>query len=136
MIAIEAISYYGIGQDRLYADAVVKLVSYEPISVMRYISILPEELTGDVTDNVQADIIPLTNGIDIDTLDWKMMLDYEGLTVAKPLESQKLTGVEGNITVMLDKAVIAAKGKHNLLLAQLSLVEPLRKNVIDKQRNI
>lgn len=117
------------------ADAVAELASYEPINAMRHVGILPEELTGDVTGNVKADI-PLTRGIDTDTLDWKVALDYEGLAVAKPLDGQKLTEADGNITVTPDKAVIAAKGKLNGVPAELDLVEPLRKDGVDKQRNV
>lgn len=116
------------------ADAVAELASYEPINAMRHVGILPEELTGDVTGNVQADI-PLTSGIDTDKLDWKVALDYDGLAVAKAFDGQKLTEADGNITVTPDKAVIAAKGKLNGVPAELDLVEPLRGEG-EKERNV
>lgn len=117
------------------ADAIAELASYEPINAMRHVGILPEELTGDVTGNVKADI-PLTSGIDTDKLDWKVALDYDGLAVAKEFDGQKLSEADGNITVTPDKAVIVAKGKLNGVPAELDLVEPLRDNDVDKQRNV
>lgn len=117
------------------ADAVAELASYEPINAMRHVGILPEELTGDVTGNVKADI-PLTKGIDTDTLDWTVALDYEDLSVAKPLDGQKLSDAKGTITVTPSKAVIAADGKLNGIPAELNLVEPLRDKDIEKERNV
>ena len=117
------------------ADAVAELASYEPINAMRHVGILPEELSGDVTGNVKADI-PLTKGIDTHKLDWKVALDYEGLAVAKPFDGQQLSEAKGTITVTPDKAVIAANGKLNGVPAELDIVEPLRDEGIDKQRNV
>lgn len=117
------------------ADAVAELASYEPINAMRHVGILPEELTGDVTGNVKADI-PLTKGIDTDKLDWTVALDYDGLAVAKPFDGQKLSEAKGTITVTPEKAVIAANGKLNGVPAELDIVEPLRKEGVDKQRNV
>ncbi|CAI2935169.1 Large exoproteins involved in heme utilization or adhesion [Aminobacter niigataensis] len=117
------------------ADAVAELASYEPINAMRHVGILPEELTGDVIGNVKADI-PLTRGIDTDTLDWTVALNYDGLSVAKPLDGQKLSDAKGTITVTPDKAVIAANGKLNGVPAELNLVEPLRDKDIAKERNV
>ncbi|WP_378942841.1 DUF3971 domain-containing protein [Mesorhizobium sp. ANAO-SY3R2] len=117
------------------ADAVAELASYEPINAMRHVGIQPEELSGDVTGNVKADI-PLTKGIDTDKLDWTVELNYEGLSVAKPFDGQKLSDADGTITVTPGKAVIGASGKLNGVPAELDLVEPLRDKEIAKERNV
>lgn len=117
------------------ADAVAELASYEPINAMRHVGILPEELTGDVTGNVKADI-PLTKGIDTDKLDWAVALKYEGLSVAKQFDGQKLSDASGTITVTPEKAVIAATGKLNGVPAQLDLIEPLREKGLSRERNV
>ena len=117
------------------ADAVAELASYDPINAMRHVGILPEELTGDVTGKVRADI-PLTKGIDTDKLDWTVELNYEGLSVAKPFDGQKLSDATGTITVTPGKAVIGASGKLNGVPAELDLVEPLRDKEIAKERNV
>ncbi len=117
------------------ADAVAELASYEPINAMRHVGILPEELTGDVTGNVRADI-PLTKGIDTSKLDWTVALDYEGLSVARSFDGQKLSDAKGTITVTPEKAVIAADGKLNGVPAELDLVEPLRAGSLAKERNV
>lgn len=117
------------------ADAVAELASYEPINAMRHVGIVPEELAGDVTGNVKADI-PLTHGIDTDTLDWIVALDYEGLSLAKPFDGQQLSEAAGSITVTPDKALISANGKLNGIPAELELVEPLRDKQIERERNV
>lgn len=118
------------------ADAVAELASYEPINAMRHVGILPEELTGDVTGNVKADI-PLTKGIDTDKLDWAVSLDYEKLALAKPFDGQQLSEATGSITVTPSKAVVSARGKLNGVPAQLDLVEPLREQEgLERERNV
>lgn len=117
------------------ADAVAELASFEPINAMRHLGIMPEELTGDVTGNVKADI-PLTKGIDTDKLDWTVELNYDGLSVAKPFDGQKLSDATGTITVTPAKAVISASGKLNGVPADLDLVEPLRDKKIAKERSV
>ncbi len=117
------------------ADAIAELASYEPINAMRHVGILPEELAGDVTGNVKADI-PLTKGIDSDKLGWTVALNYEGLAVAKPFDGQKLSDAKGTITVTPEKAVISANGKLNGVPAELDLVEPLRDDTVAKERNV
>ncbi len=107
------------------AAAVAELASYEPINAMRHIGLLPEEFTaGTVKGHVKADI-PLQNGIDPNTLDWLVSLDYQNLSVAKPFDGQTVTEADGSITIDPTKAVIAAKAKLNGAPAEIALIEPL-----------
>jgi hypothetical protein len=106
------------------APAIAELASYEPINAMRHVGILPEELSGTVTGNVQADI-PLQSGVDTSQLDWLVALDYQGLSLTKQFEGQTVTKADGSITVDPQKAVISAKALLNGIPAELDLVEPL-----------
>ncbi|RWD88366.1 MAG: hypothetical protein EOS38_14765 [Mesorhizobium sp.] len=106
------------------ASAIAELASYEPINAMRHVGLAPEDLSGDVTGHVRADI-PLTSGVDTSTLDWLVALDYQDLSLAKPFEDQTVTEADGSITVSPDRAVISAKAKLNGIPAELDLVEPL-----------
>jgi len=106
------------------APAVAELASYEPINAMRRVGILPEELSGTVTGNVKADI-PLQAGVDSDRLGWLVALDYQGLSLAKPVDGQTVTAADGSIVVDPDKAVIKAGARLNGIPAEIDLVEPL-----------
>lgn len=118
------------------AAAVAELASYEPINAMRHVGMLPEEFTtGTVKGHVKADI-PLQNGIDADTLDWLVALDYQNLAVAKPFDGQTVTEANGTITIDPAKAVIGAKAKLNGAPAEIALIEPLNDRGLERERNI
>ncbi|PSJ64001.1 DUF3971 domain-containing protein [Pseudaminobacter soli (ex Li et al. 2025)] len=117
------------------AAAITELATYEPINAMRFVGMKPEEFAGKVTGNVKADI-PLQKGIDTDRLDWRVVLDYEGLSLAKPFDNQKITDANGSITIEPNKAVIDAAAKLNGVPAEIAMVEPLGKDGPARQRKI
>ncbi|RWB52274.1 DUF3971 domain-containing protein [Mesorhizobium sp.] len=117
------------------ASAIAELASYEPINAMRHVGLAPEDLSGDVTGHVRADI-PLTSGVDTSTLDWLVALDYQDLSLAKPFEDQTVTEADGSITVSPDRAVISAKAKLNGIPAELDLVEPLENDGPPRSRKV
>ena len=106
------------------ADAVLELARYEPIAVGRFIDLSPDELSGSVSGKVVADI-PLQRGIPLDTLDWRVALKYEDLTLSREFEGQRVAEATGSIVVDPKSAVIDAKAKLNGAQATLNLVEPL-----------
>ncbi|TGQ73109.1 MAG: hypothetical protein E5V49_01670 [Mesorhizobium sp.] len=106
------------------APAVAELASYEPINAMRHVGFLPDDLSGNVTGHVKADI-PLQSGVDTSKLDWLVSLDYTGLSLAKPFEGQTVSDADGSVTIDPEKAVISAKASLNGIPAELDLVEPL-----------
>lgn len=117
------------------APAIAELASYEPINAMRHVGIVPDELSGTVTGNIKADI-PLQAGVDSDTLDWLVTLDYHNLALAKPFDGQKVTDADGSITVDPKKAVISADARLNGVPATLELVEPLKDGGPPRSRDI
>lgn len=117
------------------ADAVLELARYEPIDVGRFIDLKPKELAGEVQGTVFAEI-PLQRGVPVENLDWRVELDYEGLSLDKPFEGQTVTEATGSITVDPEQAVIDAKALLNGAPATLRLVEPLGKSEIERQRSV
>lgn len=117
------------------AAAVAELASYEPINAMRFVGMAPDDFSGKVAGNVKADI-PLQKGIASERLDWRVVLDYVGLSLAKPFNDQKVSDADGSITVEPNKAVISAAAKLNGIPAEISLVEPLGKDGAARQRKV
>lgn len=118
------------------AGSVLQLASYDPINVRRFIDLKPADLSGSVKGTVIADI-PLQRSILVESLDWKVDLDYENLSLAEPFDGQTITAANGNITVDPSKAVIDAQARMNGSPATLKLVEPLGANSpIGRARNI
>jgi hypothetical protein len=118
------------------APAVAELASYDPINAMRYAGLVADDFTaGQVTGNVKADI-PLQKGVDRDRLNWLVALDYNGLSIAKPIDGQIVSEAEGSIVVEKTKAVIAAKAKLSGVPAEIDAVEPLASSDVERKRLI
>lgn len=117
------------------APAIAELASYEPINAMRHVGLVPEDLSGEMTGHVKADI-PLQSGVDTSKLDWLVSLDYTDLSLAKPFEDQTVTEADGSITVGPDQAVISAKARLNGIPAELDLVEPLKDGGPPRSRKV
>ncbi len=117
------------------ADAVSELASYDPINAMDRLDMKPEDFSGDVSGHVTAQV-PLSKDVRMQDLDWKVVLDYSGLSVAKPFDGQMVTAADGKITVEPDRAVIDAKAKLNGIPADIALTQPLGDHGPPKQRKI
>jgi hypothetical protein len=117
------------------AAAITELASYDPINAMRFVGMKPDEFSGKVSGNVKADI-PLSKGIDASKLFWHVALDYEDLSLARPLDGQRISDADGTIVVEPDNAVITAKAKLNGIPADISLIEPLRAGGPERQRKV
>ncbi|NGN39614.1 DUF3971 domain-containing protein [Mesorhizobium sp. CGMCC 1.15528] len=117
------------------AAAITELASYDPINAMRFVGMKPDEFSGKVSGNVKADI-PLSKGIDTSKLFWHVALDYEDLSLARPLDGQRISDADGTIVVEPDNAVITAKAKLNGIPADISIIEPLRAGGPERQRKV
>ena len=117
------------------AAAITELASYEPINAMRHVPLAPDDFSGKVRGNVKADV-PLQKGVDAGKLGWRVVLDYEGLTLAKPVDGQKISEAVGTITVEPAQALIEAKADLNGIPAEISLVEPLRTGGPERERKV
>lgn len=106
------------------AGSALQLASYDPINVQRFVDLKPGDVSGSVKGMVVADI-PLQRAIPIESLEWRVELDYENLSLAKPFEGQTITAANGSIALDPTKAVIDAQARMNGSPATLELVEPL-----------
>ena len=118
------------------APAVAELASYDPINAMRHVGLVAEDFTvGQVSGNVKADI-PLQKGVDRNRLNWLVTLNYEDLSIAKPIDGQIVSEADGTIAVEKTKAVIVAKAKLGGVPAEINAVEPLGNSEIERKRLI
>lgn len=117
------------------APAIVELSSYEPIDASRFHDLTPEDVTGDVSGHVSADI-PLQDGIPAERLGWRVTLDYEDLSLAKPVEGQTVTDATGSLIVEPQKAEITAQARLNGIPSRLDIVEPLGGSDTPKKRDV
>lgn len=113
------------------AAAITELASYEPIDAMSQIDFAPDDFSGKVSGHVTAEV-PLSRGVPRDALDWKVSLDYSDLSVAKPIDGQKVSDADGSITIEPGRADIDAKAKLNGIPATVSLLEPFGKSPTQK----
>ncbi len=117
------------------ADGVAELATFKPIEASRYVDLQPIDFTGSVTGHVSG-MIPLQNVPDPDVLSWRVALNYENLTVAKPFGGQVLSNATGTIVVDPDNAEIRAKGRLNEIPARLTLIEPLGQGSADRSLDL
>lgn len=106
------------------APGVVELASYEPIDASHIIDLTPDDVSGQVTGHVTADI-PLSDGIPRDRLHWRVMLDYDDLTISKPVNGQAVADAKGRLVIEPTRAEITATASLNGIPAELRVVEPL-----------
>ncbi|MAS12797.1 MAG: hypothetical protein CMH69_05795 [Nitratireductor sp.] len=117
------------------APAIVELASYEPIDVSDKIDISPQDVTGDVTGHVTADI-PLSDGIPREDLGWQATVEYKDLSIAKPFDGQMVADANGVLIVEPGRADISASATLNGVPARLDLVEPFGESELKRSRRI
>ncbi|EIM75637.1 hypothetical protein A33O_07815 [Nitratireductor aquibiodomus RA22] len=117
------------------APAIIELASYEPIDVSDRIDLAPQDVTGDVTGHVKADI-PLSDGIPREDLGWQATLEYENLSISKPFDGQMVADASGVLMVEPGRADISASATLNGIPARLELVEPFGESGVERSRRI
>ena len=117
------------------APAILEFVSYRPIAASRFHDFKPEDLTGKMSGHVSAEI-PLQANIPMEELNWRVALDYENLSVAKPFEGQHVTDAKGNLVVEPTHAEFSAVAKLNGVPADVHIVEPFGTAQIQRIRHI
>ncbi|WP_367718794.1 DUF3971 domain-containing protein [Nitratireductor sp. GISD-1A_MAKvit] len=117
------------------APAIVELASYEPIDVSDQIDLAPDDVTGDVSGHVQADI-PLSDGIAREDLGWQATFEYDNLSIAKSFDGQMVAAAKGVLMVEPGRADISASATLNGIPAKLELVEPFGRSSVKRSRKI
>lgn len=117
------------------ADGVLELAGYEPIDVSRFIDFSPKDVSGSVTGTILADI-PFQRSIPVESLDWRVALEYQNLALAVPFDGQTVSDAQGSIVVDPHKARIDARARLSGTAATLMLVEPLGSSPVQRERRI
>ncbi|MDZ5697039.1 DUF3971 domain-containing protein [Chelativorans sp. M5D2P16] len=117
------------------AAAVVELASYEPIDASRFHDLTPADLSGQTAGRVNAQI-PLQAGLPAEDLSWRVALDYENLSIAKPFEGQEISDANGSLLVQPDRAEFTAEARLNSVPASVHVVEPLRGSAVERVRHV
>ncbi|MER2536325.1 MAG: AsmA-like C-terminal region-containing protein [Rhizobiaceae bacterium] len=115
------------------APAIAELASYDPINALRSIGYEPGDFSGAVEGHVSADI-PLQRGINPDTLNWLVTLDYKNLALARPVDGQTISEAEGTIAIDPQKAVISARTKLSGVAAEIDTTLPIRNSGVPRTR--
>ncbi len=114
------------------ADAIAELASFEPINALRYVDLQPEQLSGDVSGHLNAEI-PMSKERPDRKLGWSADLNYSGLAISKPIDGQDISNAKGQLKLEPGLAVFVADAELNNIPAHLNLVEPFGEEA-DKSR--
>lgn len=106
------------------ADAVAELITYHPINALDRLGLQPGELSGEISSTVTARF-----GLIQDQAppppDWSVNLDMRDVDIAKPVEGRVLTGLDGNLAVTPDRAVLKADALVDGAPMTLDIVQPI-----------
>lgn len=117
------------------AAAIMELASYDPINASGYLDLTPEDLKGQVSGKIVADI-PLEADVSRDELAWMVVLDYESLSLAKPFQDYRISDAKGSILVEPSRVVIDAEARLDDMPARVYLVEPLDGSQTNRQQEV
>jgi len=106
------------------AAAILELASYDPINAGSHVEFSPADLVGSVSGKIVADI-PLEEGVDLASLQWMVVLEYQDLALARPFHDHRIDGANGSILIEPGRVVIDAETLLDGMPARVYLVEPL-----------
>jgi len=106
------------------ADAVAELISYHPIDALDKIGLQPSELSGEISSTVTARF-GLINEQSPPPPDWNVNLDMKGVDIAKPVEGRVLTGMDGNLQVTPQRAVLKVDAQVDGAPMTLDIIQPV-----------
>lgn len=106
------------------AAAILELASYDPINAGSHVEFAPADFSGAVAGKIVADI-PLEEGVDVESLQWMVVLEYQDLALARPFHDHHIDGANGSILIEPGRVVIDAEVLLDGMPARVYLVEPL-----------
>lgn len=109
------------------ADAVAELISYHPIDALDKIGLQPSELSGEISSTVTARF-GLINEQSPPSPDWDVNLDMKGVDIAKPVEGRTLAGMDGNLQVTPQRAVLKVDALVDGAPMTLDIIQPVGAN--------
>lgn len=117
------------------AAAVAELASLDPINAMQRLKLSPGDFGGSAKGHVKTEV-PLQKDAELASMEWQVKLAVSDLSLAKPIEGQKLEHAGGTISVDPRQAIVELDGTLNEAPAKLRIVEPLREDAAGRVRDI
>ncbi len=106
------------------AQTIASLADREPINAMDKAPVSASDLSGNAVAHIEA-TFPLRKAEDAPATVWKAAVDFNGLSIAKDFDGQKLSAADGRLEVDQQVATFTANGKLNGIPAEISLTEPI-----------
>ncbi len=117
------------------ADAVGELLTYKPIQVLQRAGLVPGDLKGEITADVEARF-GLLRSQNPPAPEWKAAMHLTGVDVGKPVSGRMVTKLDGELNADPQQVTLNAKGQLDGIPAEIELVEPTDKSSDVKQQRI
>lgn len=117
------------------AGAIARIVGYKPINAQRYVDFGPDDVSGTVSSHIEVHF-PITADAPEGSTNWSADMDFENLSIAKPLDGQSVSDAKGTLKVTQDSATVDAKAKLNGIPAKVTLFEPFNDDGARRQRTV
>jgi len=117
------------------AGAIARIVGYKPINALRYVDFGPDDVSGAVSSHIDVQF-PITAHAPEGSTNWSAEMDFEDLSIAKPLDGQSVSDARGTLKVTQESATVQAKAKLNGIPAKITLFEPFSDSGGKRQRTV
>ncbi|OWK24586.1 hypothetical protein AJ87_20580 [Rhizobium yanglingense] len=109
------------------ADAVGELLTYKPVQVLQRAGLVPGDLKGKITADVEARL-GLLRSQDPPPPEWKATMQLSGVDVGKPVSGRMITSLNGALDADPQQVALDAEGQIDGVPAEIELVEPTDKS--------
>ncbi|AJD41390.1 AsmA-like domain-containing protein [Rhizobium gallicum bv. gallicum R602sp] len=109
------------------ADAVGELLTYKPVQVLQRAGLVPGDLKGKITADVEARL-GLLRSQDPPPPEWKASMQLSGVDVGKPVSGRMITNLNGALDADPQQVALDAEGQIDGVPAEIELVEPTDKS--------
>ncbi len=116
------------------ADAVGELATYRPIQALERIGFKPEDFSGYVTATLAAHFPLNVDEAGATEASWKAQLALDNVSISKPIGGKTISAVNGQLAIDPESAALDASVAVDGVPLQISMVEPLVKDVDIKRR--
>ena len=117
------------------ADAVAELITYHPIDVLDRIGFKPDELSGEISSQVQARF-GLIRDQDPPPTEWEVNMSLAGVDIDKKVEGRMFSDIDGKLNVTPTRAHLQADAAVDGIPLTLDLIEPVSNSGVERQRRI
>jgi hypothetical protein len=106
------------------AEALAEIADSRPLIAMQRSKLAPSDLTGSGTANVSVRL-PLRDGLTEADVDWRVVVNTEAVTSARPVEGRAVSDANVQLTVTPDEVAIYGKARIDGAVADVSMAIPI-----------